>query len=120
MTAVRSLFSRARTRGLTALAAIGLVPAQAIAQGLPDLEPPSDGVGDGLLTTLQNYLADFGTLGGLILATVAFLIVAIASIATFNEARVRGEWSKFGVVVVVGVVLIIAIIWLANEAAEIL
>lgn len=124
MTAVRSLFSRARahapTRGFAALAAAGLVPAQAMAQGLPSMEAPSRGEGDGLLTTLQNYLFDFGALGGLILATVAFIIVAIASIATFNEARVRGEWSKFGVVVVVGVVLIIAIIWLATKASEIL
>src|SRR5690554_6567802 len=101
MTTVRSLFSRARTRGLAALAAAGLVPVHAMAQGLPTMEAPSRGEGDGLLTTLQNYLFDFGALGGLILATVAFLIVAIAAIATFNEARVRGEWSKFGVVVVV-------------------
>jgi len=126
MTAVRSLFSRARARahaqprGFAALAAAGLLPAQAMAQGLPSMEAPSRGEGDGLLTTLQNYLFDFGALGGLILATVAFLIVAIAAIATFNEARVRGEWSKFGVVVVVGVVLIIAIIWLATKASEIL
>src|SRR5690554_693214 len=126
MTTVRSLFSRARARahaqprGFAALAAAGLLPAQAMAQGLPSMEAPSRGEGDGLLTTLQNYLFDFGALGGLILATVAFLIVAIAAIATFNEARVRGEWSKFGVVVVVGVVLIIAIIWLATKASEIL
>ena len=60
MTAVRSLFSRARaracTRGFAALAATGLVPAQAMAQGLPTMEAPSRGEGDGLLTTLQNYL----------------------------------------------------------------
>lgn len=124
MTTVRSLFSRARAhtqpRGFSALAAAGLVPAQAMAQGLPTMEAPSRGEGGGLIETLQNYLYDFGALGGLILATVAFIIVAIASIATFNEARVRGEWSKFGVVVVVGVVLIVAIIWLATKAAEIL
>src|SRR5690554_5011740 len=128
MTTVRSLFSRARARarahaqprGFAALAAAGLLPAQAMAQGLPSMEAPSRGEGDGLLTTLQNYVFDFGALGGLILATVAFLIVAIAAIATFNEARVRGVWSKFGVVVVVGVVLIIAIIWLATKASEIL
>ncbi|MBR9881243.1 MAG: TIGR03745 family integrating conjugative element membrane protein [Gammaproteobacteria bacterium] len=124
MTTVRSLFSRARAhtqpRGFAALAAAGLVPAQAMAQGLPTMEAPSRGEGGGLIETLQNYLYDFGALGGLILATVAFIIVAIASIATFNEARVRGEWSKFGVVVVVGVVLIVAIIWLATKAAEIL
>ncbi|HSH57317.1 MULTISPECIES: TIGR03745 family integrating conjugative element membrane protein [Halomonadaceae] len=119
MTTVRSLFSRTRTRGLAALAAVGLVP-QAMGQGLPTMEAPSRGEGGGLIETLQNYLYDFGALGGLILATVAFIIVAIASIATFNEARVRGEWSKFGVVVVVGVVLIVAIIWLATKAAEIL
>src|SRR5690554_7756998 len=92
MTAVRSLFSRARaracTRGFAALAAAGLVPAQAMAQGLPTMEAPSRGEGEGLLTTLQNYLFDFGALGGLILATVAFLIVAIAAIATFNEAQI--------------------------------
>lgn len=119
MTTVRSLFSRARIRGLAALATAGLVP-QVMAQGLPTMEAPSRGEGSGLIETLQNYLYDFGALGGLILATVAFIIVAIASIATFNEARVRGEWSKFGVVVVVGVVLIVAIIWLATKAAEIL
>lgn len=121
MTPVRSRFSRALNRGLAVMAAAGLLPARALAQqGLPTMEAPSRGEGSGLIQTLQNYLFDFGALGGLILATVAFLIVAIASIATFNEARVRGEWSKFGVVVVVGVVLIVAIIWLATKAAEIL
>ncbi len=118
MTTLRSFLSP--FRALVAMSTAVLIPAQTMAQGLPTMEAPSRGEGDGLLTTLQNYLFDFGALGGLILATVAFIIVAIASIATFNEARVRGEWSKFGIVVVVGVVLIIAIIWLATKASEIL
>lgn len=119
---LRSYFSRtcARARGITLMGAAGWLPIQAMAQGLPTMDAPSRGEGTGLVETLQNYLYDFGALGGLILATVAFIIVAIASIATFNEARVRGEWSKFGIVVVVGVVLIVAIIWLATKAAEIL
>lgn len=90
------------------------------AQGLPSLEAPSRGEGDGLISTLQNYAFDFGILVGLLIAVVAFLVVANASVATFNEARVRGEWSKFAIVVVVGVVLIVCIIWLATKAGEIL
>ena len=56
MTAVRSLFSRAHAqpRGFAALAAAGLLPAQAMAQGLPSMEAPSRGEGEGLLTTLQK------------------------------------------------------------------
>lgn len=93
----------------------------ASAQGaLPTLEAPSRGEGDGLISTLQNYAFDFGILVGLIIAVVAFLVVANASVATFNEARVRGEWSKFSIVIVVGVVLIVCIIWLATKAGEIL
>lgn len=92
----------------------------ASAQGLPTLEAPSRGEGGGLIATLQNYAFDFAILVGLIIASVAFYVVANASVATFNEARVRGEWSKFAVVVVVGVVLIVCIIWLATKAAAIL
>lgn len=112
-----------KTQSIVA-AAFGLaflfISNMAVAQGLPDLEAPSRGEGEGLIATLQNYAYDFAILIGLIIATVAFLVVATGSIATFNEARLRGEWSKFAIVVVVGVVLIVCIIWLATKAAEIL
>lgn len=107
-----------------AIAIVGLammfVSNLTLAQGLPALEAPSRGEGGGLIETLQNYAFDFGILVGLIIAAVAFLVVANAAVATFNEARVRGEWSKFAIVVVVGVVLIVCIIWLATKAGEIL
>lgn len=95
------------------------MPALAMAQ-LPSLEAPSQGGEGGLIATLQGYLYDFGALIGLILCVVAFLMVGASSIASFKEARERETWGKFTVTVVVGVVLIVAIIWLATEALPIL
>ena len=95
------------------------LPAIAMAQGLPNLEEPSTG-GGGLRDTMQGYLYDFGILIGLLLATAVFLVVGSASIASFKEARERETWGKFALTVVVGVVLVIAIIWLTTEAAPIL
>lgn len=114
--------TRSGVMGLITLFSTAYVSAQTAPAGgsLPALEAPSRGTEGGLIRTLQNYAFDFAILVGLIIATVAFYVVANAAVATFNEARVRGEWSKFAVVVVVGVVLIVCIIWLATRAAAIL
>ncbi|WP_249978025.1 TIGR03745 family integrating conjugative element membrane protein [Vreelandella olivaria] len=110
--------TRARQSLATVAACVMGLPTAALAQ-LPQLEEPSQG-GGGLMSTLQGYLYDFGALIGLILCAVAFLIVGASAIASFKEARERETWGKFTVTVVVGVVLIVAIIWLATEAAPIL
>lgn len=94
------------------------MPAIAMAQ-LPEMEEPTQGDGR-LISTLQGYLYDFGALIGLILCTIAFLMVGASAVASFKEARERETWGKFAVTVVVGVVLIVAIIWLATEALPIL
>ncbi|MCC5902705.1 MAG: TIGR03745 family integrating conjugative element membrane protein [Halomonas sp.] len=94
------------------------MPAIVMAQ-LPEMEAPSQG-GGGLISTLQGYLYDFGALIGLVLCTIAFLMVGASAVASFKEARERETWGKFAVTVVVGVVLIVAIIWLATEALPIL
>lgn len=114
-----SLIQSRAKRLQAGLIALGVsVPATVMAQ-LPELEAPSQG-GDGLISTLQGYLYDFGALIGLILCVVAFLMVGSSALASFKEARERETWGKFAVTVVVGVVLIVAIIWLATEAAPIL
>ena len=129
MTQLKELFVKAGERvkkGHTALLAMALsIPSVASAQdssGLPAIEDPSgdSGAGDGLISTLQGYLFDFGALIGLVLCAVAFLMVAAASVASFKEARERETWGKFAVTVIIGVVLIVAIIWLATEALPIL
>lgn len=125
MTQLKELFVKASERlekGRNALLAMALsLPSVASAQegGLPAIEEPSQG-GDGLISTLQGYLYDFGALIGLVLCTVAFLIVGASAVASFKEARERETWGKFAVTVIIGVVLIVAIIWLATEALPIL
>ena len=126
MTQLKELFVKAGERvkkGRTALLTMALsAPTVVSAQGLPAIEDPSgdSGAGDGLISTLQGYLFDFGALIGLVLCAVAFLMVAAASVASFKEARERETWGKFAVTVIIGVVLIVAIIWLATEALPIL
>lgn len=120
----RSLLTRpswAITRASQRLgvAASVAMPGLAMAQGLPALEEPSQG-GGGILSTAQGYLYDFGILGGLIIATAAFLYVAISAIAAFRDAQQRGEWSKFGITFVAGIILILAVLWLGTEAGPIL
>lgn len=105
-------------RWLKMIAGLTLLPSIAMAQ-LPELEPPSQG-GDGLMSNAQGYLYDGGILLGLLLATIAFLVVGSSSVASFKEARERETWGKFAVTSLVGVVLIVAIIWLVTEAAPIL
>ena len=124
MTQLKELFVKAGERlkeSRTRLLAMALsVPAVASAQGLPDVDDPSQGGGGGLIQQLQGYLYDFGIVIGLVLCTVAFLMVGSASLASFKEARERETWGKFAVTVIIGVVLIVAVVWLATEAADIL
>ncbi|MCE8005304.1 TIGR03745 family integrating conjugative element membrane protein [Billgrantia ethanolica] len=117
--AILSRSARMAKSFTTAIAAL-VLPATALAQqGLPELEAPSQG-GGGFMSMAQGYLYDGAILLGLVLAVVAIMVVGSASVASFKEARERETWSKFAVTVLVGVVLILAIIWLATEAAPIL
>lgn len=89
---------------------------------LPSVEPPtSTGAGSGLNKQLMGYIQDGLVLGGLALCAVAFLVVAQSCLVTFNEVRnERATWAKFGAIVVVGVALLVAIIWLLGKSASII
>jgi integrating conjugative element membrane protein (TIGR03745 family) len=102
------------------LALAGLGMSQAFAQGLPTMDAPSQGSGGGLMSTLQGYIYDGAILIGLVLCVIAFFVVASSCVASFKEARERETWGKFAVTVMVGVLLVVAVIWLATEAAPIL
>lgn len=103
-----------------ALAALSALPQAALA-ALPTVAAPTAGSGgSGLLGTLQNYSAMAAILLALILTATAFIVVGGGAVGKFNEARQRGEWGQFGAVVVIGVLLVVAIIWLANQAVTIL
>lgn len=98
----------------------GLLPSAAFA-ALPTVAAPTSGSGgSGLMGTLQGYLAMAGILVGLTLATASFLVVGGGALGKFNEARQRGEWGDFAVTLIIGVILIVAVVWLANKASTIL
>ncbi|RAW91737.1 TIGR03745 family integrating conjugative element membrane protein [Photorhabdus laumondii subsp. clarkei] len=57
------------------------------------------------------------------LSVLAYLVCqpVTAAIHTFSEVRSdRASWTKFGAIVVVGVVLLVAVIWLLGKSTAIL
>jgi len=95
--------------------------APALAAGLPKMEDPSRGQGKGIFETMKNYLYDGAIFGGLLISTVSFMVVAWYAVSVFTEVQ-RGKktWADFGMVVMVGVLLVVACIWLLTKAADIL
>ncbi|MDF7679929.1 TIGR03745 family integrating conjugative element membrane protein [Enterobacteriaceae bacterium ESL0689] len=94
---------------------------QAVLAGLPTIEPPSSNGGSGLMGQIKGYLQDGVVIGGLVIAAIAFINVANAAINTFVEVRDgKSTWFKFGSIVVVGVVLLVAVIWLLTKSTNII
>ncbi|TNT81109.1 TIGR03745 family integrating conjugative element membrane protein [Escherichia coli] len=88
---------------------------------LPTMEPPSSGGGSGLFGQIKGYSQDGVVLGGLIIAAIGFIVVANAAISTFAEVQDgKKGWSQFGAIVVVGVILLVAVIWLLTKSASII
>ncbi|ELX2369114.1 TIGR03745 family integrating conjugative element membrane protein [Salmonella enterica] len=89
--------------------------------GLPTVEGPKSSTDSSYYGQISGYINDGIVLGGLVLAAVAMLVVGNSIIATFSEVRDgKSTWGKFGMLVVVGVILIVVVIWLASKAATIL
>lgn len=103
------------------LLTVALTGISAARAALPTVEGPKSSTDSSFYGQISGYLNDGIVLGGLILAAVAMLAVGNAIIATFSEVRDgKSSWGKFGMLVVVGVVLIVVVIWLAAKAATIL
>jgi integrating conjugative element membrane protein (TIGR03745 family) len=121
---LQSLFSSAsrlvkRVRQATTLLALTAVTSAQAA--LPTVEGPKTSTDSSFYGQISGYVNDGIVLGGLILAAVALLVVANAIIATFAEVQQgKSTWAKFGMLVVVGIVLVVAVIWLATKAATVI
>ena len=88
---------------------------------LPQIEPPSSGGGGGLFVQIKGYFQDGIVLIGLVIAAAAFVKVAEAAVTTFSEVRDgKTGWGQFGAIIVVGVVLLVAVIWLLGKSASII
>lgn len=121
---LQSLFSSSRRvaqgvrRSALLLALTSVTSAQA---ALPTVEGPKTSTDSTFYGQISGYLNDGVVLGGLLLAAAALLVVANAIIATFSEVQQgKATWAKFGILVVVGIVLVVAVIWLATKAATVI
>lgn len=103
-----------------ALIAAGMAPL-VYAQGLPTLEDPSRGTGNGILDTLRNYGYDIVLLVALLVVASMFVGVCYHAYTTYSEIHTgRKTWGQFGLTVAVGAVLLVVGIWLLTEATGIL
>ncbi|EHJ2006075.1 TIGR03745 family integrating conjugative element membrane protein [Salmonella enterica] len=88
---------------------------------LPTMEDPSRGQGQGIMETLQNYGFDIVVLLALAICAVGFLVVANNCIATYSEIQNgRKQWKDLGSMAGVGSILLVVIIWLLNQASDVL
>ncbi|HCM1978577.1 TPA: TIGR03745 family integrating conjugative element membrane protein [Salmonella enterica subsp. houtenae serovar 47:z36:-] len=88
---------------------------------LPTMEDPSRGQGKGIMETLQNYGFDIVVLLALAICAVGFLVVANNCIATYSEIQSgRKQWKDLGSMAGVGSILLVVIIWLLNQASDVL
>ncbi|EAB9926716.1 TIGR03745 family integrating conjugative element membrane protein [Salmonella enterica] len=101
--------------------AVALTGVSAVRAGLPTVEGPKSSTDSSYYGQIVGYFNDAVVLTGLVLAAAAMLSVGNAMIATFSEVRDgKSTWGKFGMLVIVGVILIVVVIWLASKAATIL
>jgi len=88
---------------------------------LPTMEDPSRGQGQGIMETLRNYGFDIVVLLALAICAVGFLVVANSCIATYSEIQSgRKQWKDLGAMAAVGSILIVVVIWLLNQASDVL
>lgn len=89
--------------------------------GLPDMDAPSRGEGSNMIETFKNYIYDYASLVGLVIAVAAFCGVAYHAFGTYSEVQTgKKTWGQFGLTVTVGGVLLVIIIWLLTKAGGIL
>ncbi|MEE5091081.1 TIGR03745 family integrating conjugative element membrane protein [Xanthomonas euvesicatoria] len=102
-------------------AALLPVARPAIAAGLPTIEDPSRGAGNGILQTLQNYGYDIVLLVALLVVASMFVGVCYHAYTRYSEIHTgRATWGQFGLTVAVGAMLLVVGIWLLTKATAIL
>jgi integrating conjugative element membrane protein (TIGR03745 family) len=109
----------ARHLALTA-SALSL-PALSFAQGLPTIENPSRGTGNGIMETIRNYGYDIVMLVALLVVSAMFIGVCYHAYGTYAEIHTgKKTWGQFGLTVAIGAVLLVVGIWLLTQATTVL
>ena len=89
---------------------------------LPDTADPTNAPADGdYLGLLKGYAFDIVIILVLILASIAFLVVAKNCIGVYNEIGAgKKTWGDMGMHGGMGVLLLVLVVYLLNEASTII
>ena len=106
----------------TALAFVASAPVFATAtNGLPTVSAPSTGSTTNYIELIQGYALDSFLVLGLILGTVAFIMVAKNVTKVYGEiGNGKAEWGDMGAHLVGGVLLLVFVVFMLTKAASIL
>ncbi|MFL9883193.1 TIGR03745 family integrating conjugative element membrane protein [Paraburkholderia agricolaris] len=111
----------AALHGLACLAVTASMAPMTAYAGLPSIEDPSRGEGNGILQTIQNYGYDIVMLVALLVIAAMFIGVCYHAYTAYAEIHTgRKTWGQFGLTVAVGAVLLVIGIWLLTKATGIL
>ena len=110
-----------RTLACALLPPAAAIPISAEAVGLPAIQQPSRGAGNGIITTLQNYGYDIVLLVALLVISAMFVGVCYHAYNSYSEIHTgRKTWGEFGLTVSVGAILLVIAIWLLTTATGVL
>jgi integrating conjugative element membrane protein (TIGR03745 family) len=110
-----------RTLACVLLPPLAAVPLAAQAAGLPAIQDPSRGAGNGIIQTLQNYGYDIVLLVALLVISAMFVGVCYHAYNSYSEIHTgRRTWGEFGLTVSVGAMLLVVGIWLLTTATGVL
>ena len=89
---------------------------------LPDTADPTNAAADGdYIGLLQGYAFDIAIVLGLVLGTLAFLVVAKNMIAVYNEIGTgKKTWGDMGMHGGMGVLLLVFVVYLLTEASGVI
>ena len=117
----RTLAGRVEAAWQQAGLAVALAASRLAHGGLPEFEAP-DGVEEGdYIGIFQAYAVQIASIVGLIIAAVTFFIVGKNMLAKYSEISAgRASWGDLGMHAAVGVVLLVVMVFLMNQASDIL
>lgn len=122
MIVVRNLKGRVALTRLACCVGLQALARAALADLPTQANPDSGAIRDGnIIDAVKFYAKDIFVAGGLIIATVVFILVTTNAIAVYKEIRDgRRTWGDLGMHAGAGAVLIIFVVFLLTQARDII